>query len=66
MIDVLLTFLFDNAVMGWLDNHKNLPVTFSIVANGGYGRGELCPHSDIDFTLLYGGQTISKKSRGGI
>jgi [protein-PII] uridylyltransferase len=60
MIDVLLTFLFDNAVMGWLDTHKDLPMNFAIVANGGYGRGELCPHSDIDFTLLYGGRLLSK------
>jgi [protein-PII] uridylyltransferase len=66
MIDVMLTSMLDNTILGWFDHHKRMPVRFAIVANGGYGRGELCPHSDIDFTLLYGGTTFSQFSKAGL
>ena len=60
MIDVLLESLYDNAVRGWLQSHKVLPGAMAVVATGGYGRAELCPHSDIDLSLLYGSQTGGK------
>ncbi|MFN0303940.1 MAG: [protein-PII] uridylyltransferase [Burkholderiales bacterium] len=34
----------------WLD--ANLPDGYSLLAVGGYGRGELYPHSDIDILIL--------------
>jgi [protein-PII] uridylyltransferase len=44
--DTWLTGLFDNATDG--DLHG-----LGLVAVGGYGRGELCPGSDLDVVLVY-------------
>ena len=53
MIDAMLRHLFDFAVAGYLRGHGELPSPVCLVALGGYGRAELCPHSDIDIMFLY-------------
>ena len=60
IIDVLIQNLFAYAkeiaseVVG-----KLRPM--SILATGGYGRGELCPHSDIDLMFLYSKSLAGKQ-----
>lgn len=57
LLDVLLQHIFAAAsqtVVG-----ESVPVT--LVAVGGYGRGELCPHSDVDIMFLHAGAARAGK-----
>ena len=56
MIDCLLRRLFETARADGAAPSKG---RCAVVAQGGYGRGELNPHSDIDVLFLYGWRAAS-------
>jgi [protein-PII] uridylyltransferase len=57
VVDLLLQKLFDYVTASFVRAHGPLPATVTLVALGGYGRGELSPWSDIDVMFLFPSKT---------
>ena len=59
LIDILLRYMWEAARNSFSPQAQREFPPLAIVALGGYGRGELNPHSDIDFMFLHSGQVVS-------
>ena len=59
LIDSLLQRLFEMAEEDYGARHGRVASRCAVVAQGGYGRDELNPHSDIDILFLYGWRAAS-------
>jgi [protein-PII] uridylyltransferase len=53
IIDALISSLFDQAIALYARMRGPTPAALSMLALGGYGRGELAPWSDVDVMFLY-------------
>lgn len=53
LIDVLIQHLFDEALKIYYRKKALPPLEVSVIASGGYGRGELNLFSDIDLMFLF-------------
>ena len=52
-VDQLIEFLFEAATAAYRRRYVQLDQRCAVLAQGGYGRGELNPQSDIDLLFLY-------------
>ena len=63
VVDLILCGLWDAARKSLSAQAQKEFPPLALVALGGYGRGELNPHSDIDFMFLHDGRAVAHQTR---
>ena len=63
VLDLILCGLWDAARKSLSAQAQKEFPPLALVALGGYGRGELNPHSDIDFMFLHDGRAVAHQTR---
>jgi [protein-PII] uridylyltransferase len=53
IMDYLIRFLYEGASKDFLRRYPTQKPNCAVLAQGGYGRSELNPHSDVDLLFLY-------------
>ena len=54
LVDAIVQRLWNEIIVGAATVGPDYPKNFALVATGGFGRGWLFPHSDIDLLFLHG------------
>ena len=63
ILDHIIRYLWDVAVNSLSAQARKEFPPITVVALGGYGRGELNPHSDVDLMFLHEGQVAAHRTR---
>ncbi len=53
IMDALLQVIYRKTMEEYQNEHGPPPCSVSLLALGGFGRQEMCPHSDVDIMFLY-------------
>ena len=57
LVDSIVQRLWNEIILGSTAATPDQPRNFALVATGGFGRGWLFPHSDIDLLFLHAGNS---------
>ena len=63
ILDCIIRNLWETALNTLSSQARKEFPPIAVVAIGGYGRGELNPHSDIDLMFLHEGQVVAHRTR---
>ena len=66
LVDTMVQRLWNEIIPGAATADSGLPKNLALVATGGFGRGWLFPHSDIDLLFLYDGTNAESEFKDPI
>ncbi|MFZ0798770.1 MAG: [protein-PII] uridylyltransferase [Terriglobales bacterium] len=66
LVDSIVQRLWNEIILGGATADSDRPSNFALVATGGFGRGWLFPHSDIDLLFLHAGSNSESEFKDPI